>query len=159
MSEQVNHPAHYGGADNPYEVIKVIDAWELNFCLGNTVKYIARHGKKDGAVINPALQDLKKAAWYLNHEIELIEGFNKKLAVGLNADQPNPYIFAVITEEEGPSAETTFKFMTAAEVDEYLATNIYTEPQRRSFSARTWRPGDYMRFSKGWIFYVVKAVA
>lgn len=66
--EAVNHPAHYGGADNPYEAIKVIEAWNLNFNLGNAVKYIARAGKKDDI-----LQDLKKAAWYLNREIENLE--------------------------------------------------------------------------------------
>lgn len=44
--DAVNHPAHYGGAGNPYEAIKVIEAWELGFCLGNTVKYISRAGKK-----------------------------------------------------------------------------------------------------------------
>ena len=64
--ESVNHPQHYGG-DTTYEAIKVIDAWDLGFCLGNTVKYIARAGKKDAA---KTLEDLKKAAWYLNHEIE-----------------------------------------------------------------------------------------
>jgi len=52
----VNHPAHYGGADNPYEAIKVIEAWGLGFRLGNTVKYISRAGNK-GDVI----EDLKKA--------------------------------------------------------------------------------------------------
>ena len=46
MQEQVNHPSHYGGKDNPYEAIKVIDAWNLDFCLGNVVKYISRAGKK-----------------------------------------------------------------------------------------------------------------
>ena len=65
MKEAVNNPAHYGGADNPYEAIKVIDAWDLNFNLGNTVKYIARCGKKDDE-----LQELEKAAWYLNNEIK-----------------------------------------------------------------------------------------
>jgi hypothetical protein len=63
--ETVDHPPHYGGKDNPYEAIKVIEAWRLGFCLGNAVKYIARAGKK-GSVI----EDLKKAAWYLNREIE-----------------------------------------------------------------------------------------
>ncbi len=71
--EQVNHPAHYGGEDNPYEAIKVIDAWGLGFCLGNTVKYIARAGKKDAI-----LQDLKKARWYLDHEISAMETANAK---------------------------------------------------------------------------------
>lgn len=46
MSNSVNHPPHYGGADNPYEAIKVIEAWGLGFCVGNAVKYIARAGKK-----------------------------------------------------------------------------------------------------------------
>ena len=64
MAKQVNHPAHYGGEDNPYEVIKVIEAWQLDFNLGNTVKYIARSEKKGAA-----LEDLKKAVWYLNREI------------------------------------------------------------------------------------------
>jgi hypothetical protein len=65
MSDAVNHPQHYGGADNPYEAIKVIEAWGLGFCLGNTVKYIARAGKKGAA-----LEDLEKAAWYLARHIE-----------------------------------------------------------------------------------------
>jgi len=66
----VNHPNHYGGKDNNYEAIKVIDAWGLGFSLGNTVKYISRAGKK-----NPTkeLEDLKKALWYLNHHIETLE--------------------------------------------------------------------------------------
>lgn len=66
--EVVDHPAHYGGADNPYEAIKVIEAWGLGFCLGNTVKYISRAGKKGAAI-----EDLKKAAWYLNRHIEAME--------------------------------------------------------------------------------------
>lgn len=69
MSESVNHPKHYGGADNPYEAIKVIEAWKLGFCLGNTVKYIARAGKKRNL-----LEDLKKARWYLDREIQNMEG-------------------------------------------------------------------------------------
>lgn len=64
----VNHPAHYGGGDNPYEAIKVIEAWGLGFCLGNTVKYISRAGKKDDIV-----QDLEKAAWYLQREIQRLK--------------------------------------------------------------------------------------
>lgn len=80
MVEAVNHPAHYGGADNPYEAIKVIEAWELGFCLGNTVKYISRAGKKLRAGNNTPktvradmVQDLEKARWYLDHEIERLK--------------------------------------------------------------------------------------
>ena len=68
--EMVNHPNHYGGESNPYEAIKVIDAWSLDFCLGNTVKYISRAGKKN---TDKELEDLKKALWYLQHKIETLE--------------------------------------------------------------------------------------
>jgi hypothetical protein len=71
MKEAINNPAHYGGADNPYEAIKVIDAWDLNFNLENTVKYIARCGKKDDEI-----QELEKAAWYLNNEIKKRKSHN-----------------------------------------------------------------------------------
>lgn len=70
VDQNVQHPIYYGGADDPYEAIKVIEAWNLGFHLGNTVKYISRAGKKDG---NSATQDLKKALFYLNREIELLE--------------------------------------------------------------------------------------
>jgi hypothetical protein len=63
--QAVNHPVHYGGADSTYEAIKVIEAWELGFNLGNVVKYISRAGKKGSK-----LEDLKKAQWYLNREIQ-----------------------------------------------------------------------------------------
>jgi hypothetical protein len=64
---EIDHPAHYGGADNPYEAIKVIEAWGLGFCLGNLLKYVSRAGQKPGA---DAVTDLSKAAWYLQREIE-----------------------------------------------------------------------------------------
>ena len=71
--EAVNHPNHYGGERNPYEAIKVIEAWDLNFSLGNVLKYMSRAGKKSD---NP-LEDLRKAAWYLNREIQRIEEASK----------------------------------------------------------------------------------
>lgn len=63
------HPDYYGGKDNPYEAIKVIHAWDLNFDLGNVVKYISRAGKKNG---ESALVDLRKARSYLDFAIEQI---------------------------------------------------------------------------------------
>lgn len=69
MTEQVNHPSHYGGADSPYEAIKVIEAWDLGFHLGNVIKYLARAGKK-----GDALTDLRKAQFYLDREISRLEG-------------------------------------------------------------------------------------
>ena len=61
MKEAVNHPDHYGGEENTYEAIKVIEAWDLGFHLGNVVKYISRAGKKT----KNTTEDLKKAKWYL----------------------------------------------------------------------------------------------
>lgn len=73
--EMVNHPDHYGGADNPYEAIKVIDAWDLGFGLGNVVKYILRSDKKE-----KKLEDLKKARWYLDHCIQQLDTHLKMIS-------------------------------------------------------------------------------
>ena len=64
----VNHPPHYkaGGI----EVIDFIEAKDLNFRLGNAVKYISRAGKK----ATDPVQDLEKAAWYLKREIDARKG-------------------------------------------------------------------------------------
>lgn len=64
-NSSVIHPKHYGGKDNPWEAIKVIEAWDLGFNLGNTLKYISRAGKKDNII-----QDLEKALFYLDREIQ-----------------------------------------------------------------------------------------
>jgi hypothetical protein len=71
MSDPVNHPAHY--TDGKIEVIDFIEDKGLGFCLGNAVKYISRAGKKDPA---KTIEDLKKAAWYLNREIQTREARN-----------------------------------------------------------------------------------
>jgi Protein of unknwon function (DUF3310) len=73
MSE-VTHPQHYGGKDNPHEAIKVITSWGLGFNLGNVVKYISRAGKKDPERL---IQDLEKARFYLDYEINLLKNKNK----------------------------------------------------------------------------------
>ena len=61
-SDRVNHPPHYtaGGI----ETIDFIEAKDLNYRLGNVIKYVSRAEKKE----NP-LEDLKKAKWYLEREI------------------------------------------------------------------------------------------
>ena len=68
--DRVNHPSHYGG-DVPHEVVKCLEAWglESDALLWNTVKYIARAGRKGAA-----LEDLKKAQWYLQRRIDRLEG-------------------------------------------------------------------------------------
>jgi hypothetical protein len=68
--DMVNNPSHYGGKDNVYEVIKIIEHYNLDFHIGNLVKYVIRAGKK-----NPEkeLEDLKKARFYLDRKIENLE--------------------------------------------------------------------------------------
>lgn len=58
------NPTHYQGAGG-VQPIDLIEAFDLGFCLGNAVKYISRAGRKGDAV-----EDLKKARWYLDREIE-----------------------------------------------------------------------------------------
>ena len=64
--EMINHPSHYNMGK--YEAIDVIEDWNLNFNLGNAAKYISRAGHKDDIV-----QDLKKARWYIDREIQRLE--------------------------------------------------------------------------------------
>lgn len=68
----VNRPSHYCEG-RKYEPIAVIKDWNLNFNLGNTVKYISRAGRKDNI-----LQDLKKAKFYLDWEIKYLENKYEK---------------------------------------------------------------------------------
>jgi hypothetical protein len=66
--DRVNHPPHYksGGI----ETIDFIEAKDLNYRLGNVIKYVSRCGKK---VDSDPLEDLRKARWYLDREIQVRE--------------------------------------------------------------------------------------
>ena len=63
MSDPISHPPHY--TFSHVEVIDAIEAWELGYHLGNVVKYVARAAHK-----GRRLEDLQKAQWYLQREIE-----------------------------------------------------------------------------------------
>jgi hypothetical protein len=60
---EINHPQHY--TDGGIETIDFIEAKELDFHLGNAVKYISRAGKKESKI-----KDLLKAQWYINRAID-----------------------------------------------------------------------------------------
>jgi hypothetical protein len=64
IPETVNHPNHY--QSGKFEVIDIIEEFNLGFNLGNTIKYLLRCGKKDPS---KELEDLEKARWYLDREI------------------------------------------------------------------------------------------
>lgn len=72
-NDVVNRPAHY--TDGKIEVIDFIEDKGLNFHRGNAVKYIARAGKKDPA---KEVEDLEKARWYINREIERLKGLKEQ---------------------------------------------------------------------------------
>lgn len=65
-ADAVNHPPHYKNHPSGVECIEITE--HMNFCLGNAVKYIWRAGLK-----GDALEDLKKAEFYIKREIERIE--------------------------------------------------------------------------------------
>lgn len=62
----VNHPPHY--TTKGIECIEVTE--QFNFCRGNAIRYIWRAGEKDKT---KEIEDLKKAVWYLNREIQQLE--------------------------------------------------------------------------------------
>ena len=63
QNDNVNHPSHYVSHPSGIECIQVTEAF--NFCLGNAIKYIWRAGLK-----GDAKQDLEKARWYVDREIQ-----------------------------------------------------------------------------------------
>lgn len=65
MSNNVKNPRHYN--TGKIEVISAIEDWNLDFHLGNVVKYVARAGKKDSS---KTIEDLEKAKWYLSRKID-----------------------------------------------------------------------------------------
>ena len=88
-SETIEHPAHYNQCEPAYEVKKIIRAHGLNFTLGNVVKYVLRAPHKGG------IEDLKKAAFYINDEIEHLEGLQVAAPVEPDHSGIVPYRFTV----------------------------------------------------------------
>ena len=67
MPDPVNHPPHYTGHPSGVECIEITEHY--NFNVGNAIKYLWRAGLKTA----DATQDLRKAAWYINREIQRLE--------------------------------------------------------------------------------------
>ena len=81
-TKNVFNPNHYGGKDDPYETIKVLEAWltpdeMIGFCKGNAIKYQSRHRQKGG------LEDLSKSLWYQQYLVQYLA------ARGLSAYGPH----------------------------------------------------------------------
>lgn len=67
-NKNVSHPAHY--TTGKIEVIEAIEDWKMGFHRGNAIKYVARAGLKNP---DKEIEDLEKAVWYLNQEIERLQ--------------------------------------------------------------------------------------
>ena len=80
-TDNVNHPAHYTWLKDLCG-IEVIDITRhMDFCLGNAIKYILRAGHKKDASLTDTdkqIEDLNKAIWYINDEINRITELNNK---------------------------------------------------------------------------------
>ena len=63
MTDLVNNPPHYKQHPSGVECIRITE--HMSFCLGNAVKYIWRADLKSNAI-----EDLQKARWYIDREIE-----------------------------------------------------------------------------------------
>ena len=63
MNDAVNNPKHYTNHPSGIECIQITEY--MGFCLGNAIKYLWRADLK-----NDAIEDMKKAIWYINREIE-----------------------------------------------------------------------------------------
>lgn len=81
-------PSHYQGFSNNSEVIDITE--NLTFNAGNAVKYLARAGRIDGHNKGQVLEDLKKARWYINREIDRLEPPPAGIALPPDADLANP---------------------------------------------------------------------
>lgn len=129
--QSVNHPAHYGG-DTEYEVIKVLEAWDLKlalgFCWGNNIKYQARAGQKGSA-----LEDRKKAAWYASRAVEIEE----KIA----AQEQSPVVEAAL-----PLADKYPVFQPPGKVvEDYLGQVWVQDPTGRVWVKPVGRETGYHR--------------
>ena len=63
MNDVINNPKHYTNHPSGIECIQITE--HMGFCLGNAIKYLWRSDLK-----NDAVEDMKKAIWYINREIE-----------------------------------------------------------------------------------------
>lgn len=66
MNDNVNHPSHYTSHPSGIECIQITE--HMDFCIGNAIKYLWRAGGK-----NDEVEDLKKAIWYIQRKIDLID--------------------------------------------------------------------------------------
>lgn len=171
----IHHPEYYGGADDPYEAIKVIDAWQLNFSLGCVLKYLKRAGSKRESL---AIEDLEKAAWYLHHEMARRQGETlpevddavptpvtpqpprpKRPAAQGKVPQRAPLLDAIVgILQESPETRSLHAITTAVQAahPEHYAEISFTALRKRIWSQLRTHPEHFVNPSYGqWGFHRV----
>lgn len=82
MTDKIN-PDHYKSIDG-YEVIDIIEYFELNFARGNSIKYILRAGRKEEEgydILDKEIEDIGKAIWYLQREVARLKTIKSRKSV------------------------------------------------------------------------------
>ena len=114
MSDNVEHPSHYCEG-REYEPVNVILDWELDFLLGNALKYISRCGRKGSE--EDAIEDLEKAVWYIEKRISVMRAGSGK--VELPEDNPNDW-----TDRVNTTTPSTINPMPSITCDTTVPTPI-----------------------------------
>jgi hypothetical protein len=133
MNDKVNHPAHYTSHPSGVECIQITE--HMGFCLGNAVKYIWRADLKADAI-----EDLRKARWYITREIERrLKAADRPLAPsGLRPAEPferaGPSHDRSEPTSEGPSESPVAPSYSAQSVPPWelgLRRSAFLDPQFR----------------------------
>ena len=127
MTDMIN-PDHYKG-DRQYEPIAVIEDWNLNYRLGNALKYLSRNGRKPG---EDPREGLRKAIWYIEREIASL-------------DQPSQYVPFETSHEDvleyyGQSIDLNEAWPNTGGTDAIFGVNDFWTEGQGEIYATGWDP-------------------
>lgn len=86
--DPVNNPSHYTSDKSGIDCIEITENWD--FLLGNTLKYMWRHGKKS---TSDSIEDLEKARWYLDRKIKKLKSERRVSLIGEYTDSDSEVTF------------------------------------------------------------------
>ena len=155
-NESVDHPQHYGGADDPYEVIKVAEAWGFDgdAYLFNVLKYI-RRDKDD------ELEDLKKARFYLDRKIKRMEQTAAEHVAALTEPKLLQYpTIELVAPGQGPENFRQYNIVansdwTIKHMCEIVASQFNLDTQGREYGISL-SPGSGFLASDGKVSWLLK---
>ena len=122
MADNVNHPTHYTSHPSGVECIEITEHY--SFCVGNAIKYLWRAGlKKDGTLadIDKEIEDVQKAAWYVQRHLENLKKKKHKYFEQLNKE-----IDDLPKLPDEAEQESMLKGSVIMKDESYLANNGFT---------------------------------